>query len=317
MDLFEQKQVNPMLIGVETAPFDDPNYIYELKLDGERCVAYLDPKSGTELRNKRNVKMLPKVPELTELHKYVKTKCVLDGELTCIGTDGKPVFHEIQRRSLMTNKLRIDLAAKQHPATFVAFDILYYKDRDIKSLPLMERKALLQKAVKEENARFAVSRYIEEQGAALFAAAKAQKLEGVVGKRKDSLYFEDKRTKDWKKVKFYHDDDFVICGYIFKENNMTSLVLGQYRNGELVYKGHVTMGISREDFKHIQAQPELDAPDFDFPAGHGNENAVWIEPELVCKVEFMERTQSGGMRQPRFKGLRLDKEPEDCVEKQE
>ena len=99
---------------------------------GERCVAYLDPKSGTELRNKRNVKMLPKVPELSELHKYVKTKCVLDGELTCIGADGKPVFHEIQRRSLMTNKLRIDFAAKQHPATFVAFDILYYKDKDVK-----------------------------------------------------------------------------------------------------------------------------------------------------------------------------------------
>ena len=315
MDLFEQKQVKPMLIGVETEPFDDPAYIFEMKFDGERCVAYLDPKSGTELRNKRNVKMLPKVPELENLHQYVKTKCVLDGELTCIGADGKPVFHEIQRRSLMTNKLRIDLASKQHPATFVAFDILYYKDKDVKSLPLMERKALLQKAVKEENAQFAVSRYIEEQGSALFAAAKAQQLEGIVGKRKDSLYFEDKRTKDWKKVKFYLDDDFVVCGYIFKENNMISLVLGQYRGSELIYKGHVTMGVSRKDFKIIQQQPEIAMPSFDFPVGHGNEQAVWIEPELVCKVEFMERTQSGGMRQPRFQGIRMDKAAKDCVEK--
>ncbi len=315
MDLFEAKQVKPMLIGVETEPFDDPAYIFEMKFDGERCVAFLDPKSGTELRNKRNVKMLPKVPELSELHKYVKSKCVLDGELTCIGSDGKPVFHEIQRRSLMTNKLRIDLASKQHPATFVAFDILYYKDKDVKSLPLMERKALLDKAVKEENAQFAVSRYIEEKGSALFVAVKARELEGIVGKRKDSLYFEDKCTKDWKKVKYYLDDDFVVCGYIFKENNMTSLVLGQYRDGKLAYKGHVTMGISRADFQMIQQQSEIDAPDFDFPNGHGNENAVWIEPVLVCKVEFMERASNGGMRQPRFKGLRLDKAAEDCVEK--
>ena len=120
----------------------------------------------------------------------------------------------------------------------------------------------------------------------------------------------DKRTRDWKKVKFYYDDDFVIRGYIFKPNNMISIILGQYRDGELVYKGYVTMGVSWEDFKIIQQQPEID-----FPAGHGNEQAVWIEPELVCKVEFMERTQSGGIRQPRFQGIRMDKAAGDCVEK--
>ena len=77
MDLFEQKNIHPMLIGADGEPFDSPDYIYELKLDGERCVAYLDPREGTELRNKRNVKMLPKVPELAELHKQVKKRCIL------------------------------------------------------------------------------------------------------------------------------------------------------------------------------------------------------------------------------------------------
>ena len=98
MDLFEQKNIHPMLIGADGEPFDSPDYIYELKLDGERCIAYLDPKEETELRNKRNVKMLPKVPELGDLHKQVKKRCILDGELLII-KDGKPNFAEIQRRS--------------------------------------------------------------------------------------------------------------------------------------------------------------------------------------------------------------------------
>ena len=92
------KKYPPHADRADGEPFDSPDYIYELKLDGERCVAYLDPREGTELRNKRNVKMLPKVPELAELHKQVKKRCILDGELLII-KDGKPNFAEIQRRS--------------------------------------------------------------------------------------------------------------------------------------------------------------------------------------------------------------------------
>lgn len=111
-DLFEQKGIKPMLIGLEGEAFDSPDYLYELKLDGERCVAYLDPRSGTELRNKRDLKMLPKVPELSEIHKQVRCRCILDGELAVI-KDGRPDFYEIQRRSLMSNPLKIKLASKK------------------------------------------------------------------------------------------------------------------------------------------------------------------------------------------------------------
>ena len=114
MGLFEQKNIRPMLIGADGEPFDSPDYIYELKLDGERCIAYLDPKEGTELRNKRNVKMLPKVPELGDLHKQAKKRCILDGELLIL-KDGKPNFAEIQRRSLMSNQFKIRLAARRVP----------------------------------------------------------------------------------------------------------------------------------------------------------------------------------------------------------
>jgi len=110
------------------------------------------------------------------------------------------------------------------------------------------------------------------------------------------------------------DDDFVVCGYIFKESHMISLVLGQYHNEKLVYKGHVTLGVGGAAFSQIKAQPRAIRPPFDVPEGHGNEDAVWIEPTLVCVVEFMHRTKNGGMRQPVFKGLRPDKLPEECTE---
>lgn len=276
------------VIGVEGEPFDNADYIFELKVDGERCVAYLDPAVGTELRNKRNMKLLPKVPELANLHEHVSRRCILDGELAVI-VDGKPDFFAIQRRSLTSNPVIIQLAAQQQPASFVAFDILYLDDRPTNTLPLMERKGLLQEAVRREDACFAVSRYIEQSGTAFFELAKAQELEGVVAKRRDSRYYFDKRTKDWIKIKYLKDEDFVVCGYLRKENHMNSIVLGQYHNGQLIYKGHVTLGVGGEDFRVIMQQETVPAPS-------GNENAVWIEPRLVCTVRYMMKTESGGMR---------------------
>lgn len=311
-DLFEQKSIKPMLIGSEGEAFDSPNYLYELKLDGERCIAYLDPESGTELRNKRNLKMLPKVPELSDIHKQVNCRCILDGELVVI-KDGKPDFYEIQRRSLMSNPLKIELASRQNPACFTAFDILYYEDHSVCELPLTERKELLRKSVHEETARFAVSRVIEQNGIAFYELAKSQELEGIVAKRKDSRYYFDKRTKDWIKSKNLKDDDYVVCGYLPKDNGMTSIVLGQYADGILKYKGHVTLGVGGEGFRKIRELPRIDAPLFEIPSG--NENAVWVEPSLCCTVKYMEKTESGGLRQPVFKGLREDKTPEECVEK--
>ena len=149
----------------------------------------------------------------------------------------------------------------------------------------MERKRLLQSAV-NENARLAVSRYIEQNGIAFYSLAEAQGLEGIVAKRKDSKYYFDKRTKDWIKIKNLQDDDFVVCGFIRKEASVISVILGQFKDGKLIYKGHVTLGVSSEDF-HIMASAEkLISPPFDdMPAG--NDSAVWIVPRLVCSVKYM------------------------------
>lgn len=306
MSMFEEKQVSPMLIGAEGSPFNSDEYIYELKLDGERCIAYLD-KDSTELRNKRNRKMLFHVPELSEIHGCVREKCILDGELIVM-KDGKPDFFEIQRRSLMSNPLKIKIAADKYPACFTAYDILYYKDKPVMDLPLMERKKLLEKTVKKETPFFAASRVVEQNGTALFEMTKQQDLEGVVAKRKDSRYYLGKRTKDWIKIKNMMDEDFVVCGYIPKEKGVTSLVLGQYRDGELVGKGHVTLGVCGAAFKAIKETEKTE------PAFKEDARTVWIKPVLVCTVKYMMKTKGGGMRQPVLKGIRHDKLPEECVE---
>lgn len=211
----------------------------------------------------------------------------------------------------MSNPLKIELAAMRFPACFTAFDLLYYEDHSVTDLPLTERKALLQKAVIEESARFAVSRVVENNGVAFFQLAKTENLEGIVAKRKDSRYYFEKRTKDWIKCKNLKDTDYVVCGYLPKENGMTSILLGQYVRGALTYKGHVTLGVGGESFHRIRKLPRLDIPPFAPP--NGNENTVWVVPTLCCTVKYMEKNESGKLRQPVFKGLREDKLPEECV----
>lgn len=307
MDIFDRKSVRPMLIEDMRDAFDDSNYIYELKLDGERCVAYLD-KEMTTLQNKRGLILNPRYPELCGIHKTAKVKCILDGELAVL-VDGKPDFSEIQRRSLLSNKFRINLALQKHPACFTAFDILYYQDEAVMDLPLMQRKELLTQAV-HENGTLAVSRYIEEKGSVLYSLAADQGLEGVVAKKRSSLYYPGKRTKDWIKFKYLLDDDFVICGYVPKENSVVSIILGQYEGRQIIYKGHVPLGISQEAFKVIQDIQIKQTPLF---RNEGNHHTVWLDPVLVCTVKYMKKTASGMLRQPSFKGLREDKKPEECT----
>lgn len=294
-----------MLISEMVDPFDSPNFIYEIKWDGIRTLSFLDTK--TDMRNKRNKLMVPIFPELESLYKQVKTKCIIDHELLVL-KNGIPDFYEVQKRALMSNPFKIKLAADKYPASVIAYDILYYKDKDITMLPLMERKKYLTEVVIENNL-ISVSRFIENDGIKLYELVKEKGLEGIVAKRKDSLYWQGKRTKDWVKCKIMATDDCVICGYIPKGNNMTSLALGQYDDDILVYKGHVTLGVSlrilnEHNYKAIDYSPFGYVPP-------GNEDCVWMAPELVCIVESMP-TEKESFRQPVFKGIRDDKLAIEC-----
>lgn len=309
MDIFDEKGIKPMLINEANEAFDSPDYIYELKLDGIRCIAYLD-KDSTDIRNKRDFKLLSKVPELSDIHKNIKSKCILDGELI-VTKKGVPDFFEIQRRSLMSDPFKIQLAGKKYPASFIAYDILYLDGKLITDLTLLERKKMLANIVVESD-RIAVSRYIENKGITLYELAKQQNLEGIVAKEKNSKYYMDSRTKNWIKIKFLKDDDFIICGYLLKDKGFVSLIIGKYKKDVLVYKGHVTLGVSIKKLNHYKYDV-MDKPDIDgVPDGH--EIAIWITPNLVCTVEYMPN-EKDLLRQPVLKSIREDKSPSECIEK--
>jgi len=302
-DLFIDKNIDPMLL-YETDPFDDEDYIYELKLDGIRCVAYIEPKSVV-LQNKRHKDVTDIYPELSGMKKCVKRKVVLDGELVVL-TDGKPNFYALQKRSLMGDEFKIKLAANKNPVQFVAYDILYYDGKDLTNKPLLERKEILHKAVTEGNG-LNVSRYIEKNGIAFFELAKQEQLEGIVAKKKDGLYHIGKRTHDWVKIKVMQDKDLLVCGYQPDEaGNVKDLILGYYDDdGELKCRGKVYLGVSESDRKIIgefAKKNKIKTPHFD-----KYKNAVWLKPELVGTAHFMHETENGGMRQPVWKGLRDDK----------
>lgn len=308
MDLYEEKSIKPMLIKSMEEPFDSPDYIYELKFDGIRCIAYLD-EQGIELRNKRNMRLLPKFPELKDIHKFVNTRCILDGELIVL-KNGVPDFYKLQQRTLLSDTFKMQLSYEKYPASYVAYDILYLKDHATLKLPLLERKQLLEDVIQEDK-KLAISRYISEHGIQLYQIAKERNLEGVVAKVKDSQYYLDKRTKDWIKFKFLADKDFIICGYIPKENGVISLVLGQYRGKELIYKGHVTLGVSNRFVSSNHCRIIASSPFMLTPAGH--ENAIWLVPNLVGVVQYMPN-EKDILRQPAFKGIRDDVLPEQCQE---
>lgn len=300
-DLFEEKNISPMLLNEVRQPFDDKDYIYELKLDGIRCVAYIESKSVT-LQNKRFKELTPIYPELSDICKCVKKRVILDGELVVL-TDGKPDFYALQRRSLMGDKFRISLAAKKNPVQFVAYDILYFDGKDLTDRPLMERKEYLSKAITEGH-NLSISRYIEKNGIAFFELAKKENLEGVVAKKKDGLYHIGKRTSDWIKIKVMQDEDLLVLGYQPDDDGMVKdLILGYYdEKGELKCRGKVYLGVSKAEqiiIGEFAIKNTVKKAWFE-----KYKNVIWLKPQLIGTAHFMHETESGGMRQPIWKGLR-------------
>ncbi|MCD7897989.1 MAG: hypothetical protein LUG50_15160, partial [Planctomycetaceae bacterium] len=277
-DVFASRSAKPMLVAEIDEPFDSDDHVFELKMDGERCLAYLDDNE-TVLINRRGRYVLSQFPELAAIHKQVDSR-ILDGEII-IGVGAKEDFEHIKQRSVTKNPLAITRLSRVHPATFVAVDILYRDDALLTKHPLEERLDILHETVAESE-NLALSRVIPRSGIDFFDRVKKLGLEGIIAKRLDSPYRMGIRSTDWLKIKNWLQDDFIVCGYMIGERAaVASLILGQYGDDGLVYKGRVTLGLRRADFTRIRAQPRRPNHPFALPPPREVRAAVWLQPVLV------------------------------------
>jgi DNA ligase D-like protein (predicted ligase) len=296
-----------VMLAYPAEPFDSDDYIFEIKFDGTRCVAHYS-NGKVKLINRRNANITYRYPEIK--FKLNAKEAILDGEIV-VFKEGKPSFPDLQEREHVEDENRTAILSKIIPATYVVFDIIYKDGKDLKSLPLIERKKILEETVIEGES-IIISKYVEKQGKKFFEEAKKFGFEGIMAKKKDSKY-EFKRSKDWLKIKVKKTFDCIICGFTRgkgkREGVFGALVLGMYERGKIVYVGKVGTGWDEEKIKNLYSilSSNLGEKIFDI-----DEEVVWVKPIYVCEVEGMELTKDKKIRAPSFKRLRFDKDPSEC-----
>jgi len=291
--------IKPMLAKLHDRPFNDKNWIYEIKWDGYRAIAEINKKQ-TRLYSRNGLSFAADYAEVYEELKKIKKSVVLDGEIVVLDKDGKPSFQLMQQYA----------QDKSLSVCYYVFDCLYIDGKSIEHKPLLERKELLEKLLPKGD----VIRYcdhIEEKGKEFFTLVQKQGLEGMIAKRADSVYKEGARSADWLKVKNVIMEEAVIAGYTEPRGERKyfgALVLGLYNKGRFVYIGHTGTGFNdsllKDLFSKLQRLKTTKSP-FDAEVSV-NAPVTWVKPELVCNLKYSEITKDGRRRHPVFMGLRID-----------
>jgi bifunctional non-homologous end joining protein LigD len=300
------------------APFDGEDWWFEPKLDGIRCLAQLST-GETILRTRSGRDATAQYPELHMVHELVdQVNCVLDGEIVAFDADGKNSFEALQQRMNLSNPREIDRARKRLPVSYVVFDLLWLDGNDVSGLPLEQRRELLGYVVEQDD-RLRMTAHVAGDGVAMVEAARAQQLEGVMAKRLGSPYVQGRRTDAWRKIKLRTTQDCVILGFTPGQGGrgatFGALLVGAYDDDALRWVGQVGSGFTERELTRVlerlqplaRAEPAVDEL-------RGVKGAVFVEPTLVCEVEYLEMTKSTGkMRAPTYRFLREDKTPDECV----
>ncbi|MCD6370968.1 MAG: non-homologous end-joining DNA ligase [Thermoplasmata archaeon] len=293
----------------DTSILKNREYIFEPKLDGTRAILI---KDGAEIRfvNRRGYNITRRYPELN-LSEYIKCeKCILDGEIIVYNSQGLPDFHLLQLRDLTESSKDIKIRAEIYPATYVVFDILEKDGENLRDLDLMERKSIL-KEVMRENERIQIIPYMEN-GEKLWEIVKKLNIEGIMAKRKDSRYREG-RYDDWLKIKYFKTVDAVTVGYTpgkgKREETFGALLLALYEGENLRFVGKVGTGFDESISRYLLSHFERDKVNVINPP---NYEVIWVKPNMVCEVQYLEVTEDKKLRAPSFKRVRWDKNPKDC-----
>jgi bifunctional non-homologous end joining protein LigD len=296
--------VQPMLATLVDEPFSRHDWLFEIKWDGYRAVTSKH-KDEIKLYSRNSLDFSQKYVPVVEALRTIKHDVILDGEIVVVDDEGTSHFEWLQGWNKNPNG---DLR-------YYVFDILWCDGRDVRSLPLKERKTLL-KTVLPKSSVLWFSDHVETDGLKLFEQMKTRGLEGMVAKRADSPYRENVRGQDWLKIKTHLRQEVVIGGYTEPRGSrkyLGSLLAGVYDHGDFVYVGHSGGGIPDDQRKKLQAKlAKLERQSSPFKTEpKPNAPVHWVRPEVVCEMSFAEWTEDNFMRHPQFEGLRPDKAAKD------
>ena len=311
-------KIVPMLCATTNVKLSDPDWLYELKLDGMRILAQKDGDKVT-LTNRKLRDFTAVFPEIVRAMAALPARRVLlDGEVVAFDAEGKPSFGRVAQRIHLTRAHEIRLQMAETPVVFMVFDVLSFGDTDLMGVPLAQRKELLREMVHGAGVLRMLD-HIAGNGAALVAFCEANKLEGVVAKKASSKYEPGpKRGSAWVKVKCERDDDFVVVGLARGEGNrkdLGALDLASYEGERLVHRGKVGSGFDEKTLAMLLERltplsvPEKQAEGEYMPAPAGR---LHLRPEVVVSVRYLGWSDDGHARFPVFKGVREDVSPKEC-----
>ena len=289
MSLWKNRPLKPMLLKEVDKPFNDKDYIYEIKFDGIRAIVYANKKTiNIYSRNGKEITHL--YPELENIKEIVSKNTIFDGEIVLF-ENNKPSFSKLLERNNTKKKNKIKSYQQNYPVNFMCFDILY-EGKDLNELTLLERKKILSKY--KDNDHFNKTFFIEEKGINLFKEIKKLNLEGIVAKKKDSIYEIGVRTYNWLKIKNIKQEEFYIGGYTINKNNL-SLYLGELNNNKLNYVGKVALAKKYKLSQDILKSKKLKLSTFNSKI---DEDIIYIKPNYKVNVSYLEKNNNGHLRHP-------------------
>jgi DNA ligase D-like protein (predicted ligase) len=311
--------IEPMDCAPVPKLIDGPGWVYEIKLDGYRAVAVKFCDS-IDLFSRRHKSFNAQYPFIVEALRDLPEGTVVDGEIVALDEAGKPNFNLLSQ-----------FRSRASSICYFVFDLLICQDRDLTRLPLSDRRELMKSHLMFYSPRIRIADQFDVSATDMLAAVRQQQLEGVIAKRKDSLYQPGKRTGAWIKYRVNRGQELVIGGYIPGPHGFDSLIVGYYRGKDLVYVARVRNGFvpasRRQVFEKIRPLVSPTMPFANLPDTHksrwGDEltaekmkECIWLRPEAIAQIEFLEWTEADRLRHSKFVGLRDDKDARSVVKEQ-
>lgn len=310
--------VKPMLATLVDEPFDDPDWVYEVKWDGYRALGFIN-NGKVDLFSRNNKSFNDKFYPIVKVLSAWNINAVVDGEILVLNDNGISNFGSLQNwRSEADGEL-----------VFYVFDLLWFEGKNLMETPLIQRQQILREVLPADDDSIRLSKVFDASGIDFFKAAEKMGLEGIIAKKADSTYSANARSREWLKIKVSKRQEVVIGGYTKNEDTtkaFSSLLLGVYEGGKFQYVGKVGTGFSSKmqkemlaDFKPLiqDKSPFSTEPDYNKPSrfrpNPPKAKATWLKPDLVCEVAFTEVTSDGVFRHPSFQGMRSDKNAADVI----